>query len=143
MNLNVKFGKHMARIELDSPLLRSLCPVSKENYIMDSICPRDARSIASVRHDLLTIQKVYILLIRMKISLRKTKNIQATPTLNFNFDLFFSIFSYLNEDKNTSNSVILNNVEKSMLKLRYNPKFSRSFSFFCYDLVLVLTIFTI
>jgi hypothetical protein len=53
----------------------------------------------------------------MKISLRKTKSIQATPTLNFNFE-FFSIFSYLNEDKNTSNSVISNNVEKSMLKLR-------------------------
>jgi hypothetical protein len=48
--------------------------------------------------------------------LRKAKNIQTTPTLNFNFE-FFSI-SYLNEDKNTSNSMISNNVEKSMLKLR-------------------------
>ncbi len=49
----------------------------------------------------------------MKISLRKTKNIQATATLNFNFEFFFS-FSYRNEDKNTSNSVVLNNVEKSV-----------------------------
>jgi hypothetical protein len=53
----------------------------------------------------------------MKIPLRKAKNIQATPTLNFNFE-FFLISSYLNEDKNTSNSVISNNVEKPMLKLR-------------------------
>ncbi len=58
----------------------------------DSLTPRFTDTTIHWHHDSLTIQKVYILLIRMKISLRKTKNIRATPTLNFNFEFFFQFF---------------------------------------------------